>query len=125
MSIDRSAFPELPCFPCPYNASCCAYGTTVSEQEAAAIEAHLGPGLVYRTRWGEMRTRVRNRRCVLYRDGGCSVHDKPFYPSLCRAFPWTNGEDDGPYEYDTSICGHIDAQPEIVELVHIQRATGR
>lgn len=107
--------PALPCFPCPYAASCCAYGTTLSDEEASAIEQHLGPGLVRRTRWGEWRTRVRNRRCVLYRDGGCSIHDQPFYPTQCRGFPWTDGEG-ARYEYDVTICGAFVEQPELVEI---------
>jgi hypothetical protein len=116
VSTDDSAIPELPCHPCPYDASCCAYGTTLSDEEAAAIEVHLGPGLVQRTRWGEWRTRVRNRRCVLYRRGeGCVVHDQPFYPAQCRGFPWTDADGDR-YEYDVTICGAFAAQPELVAI---------
>src|SRR6476469_5144701 len=55
--------PELPCYPCPYDASCCAYGTTLTDEEARMLEADQGTGLAYRTRWGEWRTRVRNGRC--------------------------------------------------------------
>lgn len=109
------AAPELPCFPCPHNASCCGYGTTLSEDEARAIEAHLGPGLTWTSRWGEIRTRVRNRKCVLFRDGGCSIHDQPFYPTQCRGFPWTDGEGSR-YEYDVTICGEFQAQPELIEI---------
>jgi len=83
----RTTLPSLPCFPCPYNASCCAYGVSLSDSEAAAIEADFGPGLVYRTRWGEFRTRIRQKRCSLYRDGGCTIHDKSYYPAVCRGFP--------------------------------------
>jgi hypothetical protein len=120
MSAEQhSSFPALPCYPCPYNASCCAYGTSLSEDEAAAITANMGAGLVYQTRWGEWRTRVRNKRCVLYRDGGCSVHDQSFYPALCRFFPWVDAESGGRYEYDVTICGALEARPE---LVAIQRA---
>jgi hypothetical protein len=113
------ALPLLPCYPCPYNASCCAYGTSVSDEEAAEIEANHGPGLVYKTRWGEWRTRVREKRCVLYRDGGCTIHDRPYYPATCRGFPWTDSETGGPYEYDVTICGAFEAHPELIE---IQRA---
>jgi hypothetical protein len=117
MSTDTQAqFPSLPCFPCPYSASCCAHGTTLTDQEAAAVTADFGPGLVYRTRWGEWRTRIRNRRCVLFRDGGCSIHDKSYYPAVCRGFPWTDAETGGRYLYDVSICGHFDAQPELVQI---------
>lgn len=92
---------------------------TVSEEEAAEIEANHGSGLVYKTRSGEWRTRVRNKRCAMFRDGGCSIHDRSYYPSLCRAFPWTDGETGGRYEYDVTICGEFVARPE---LVAIQRA---
>jgi hypothetical protein len=112
------SFPPLPCYPCPYSASCCAYGTTVSDEEAAAIEANHGSGLVYQTRWGEWRTRVRNRRCVMFQNGGCSIHDKPYYPTQCQGFPWTDGEG-ARYEFDVTICG---AFKERVELIEIQRA---
>jgi hypothetical protein len=112
------SFPPLPCFPCPHSSSCCAYGTTLDADEAAAIEANHGPGLVYQTRWGEWRTRVKNRRCAMHRDGACTIHDKPYYPSTCSGFPWT---DDGGnrYEFDVSICGEFERVPELVE---IQRA---
>jgi len=111
-------FRSLPCYPCPYNASCCAYGTTVSEEEGAAIAANHGPDVVYRTRWGELRTRVRGRRCVLLHDGACTIHDKEYYPRQCRGFPWTDGAG-APYEYDVTICGALAAESELVE---IQRA---
>jgi len=110
------ALPSLPCFPCPYNASCCAYGTTLSEEEANAIEVNHGPGLVYITRWGEWRTRVRKNRCVLFVDGGCTIHDRPYYPTTCQGFPWTDAENSGPYEYDITICGALEARPELIEL---------
>jgi hypothetical protein len=116
MSDPRQNLPSLPCYPCPYDASCCAYGVSVSEAEAAAIEAELGPGLVYRTRGGDLRTRIRQKRCALYRDGGCSIHDKPYYPAVCRGFPWTDAETGGRYEYDATICGEFVARPELVEL---------
>jgi hypothetical protein len=112
-------FQPLPCYPCPYGSSCCAYGTTLSDEEAAALEADLGPGLAYRTRWGEWRTRVRNNRCVLLRDGGCTIHDKPYYPSVCKGFPWIDSETGGRYEYEVTICGAFEERPE---LIAIQRA---
>jgi hypothetical protein len=108
--------PSLPCYPCPYGASCCAYGTSLTDEEAAAIETNHGPGLVYRTRWGEWRTRVRKKRCVLYRDGGCTIHDKPYYPEVCQAFPWTDVETGGHYPYDVTICGVFEERPELIEI---------
>ena len=112
-------FPSLPCFPCPYDASCCAHGTSLSDEEAAAIESNHGPGLVYKTRWGEWRTRVREKRCVMYRDGGCTIHDQSYYPAVCRGFPWIDTETGGRYEYDLTICGAFAEHPE---LIAIQRA---
>jgi hypothetical protein len=115
-SQPRTTLPSLPCYPCPYQASCCAYGTSLSEQEAGAIDAHHGPGLVYQTRWGEWRTRVRGKRCVFYRDGGCTIHSEPYYPAQCGAFPWFDPDTGGRYEYDVTICGAFEARPELIEL---------
>jgi hypothetical protein len=109
-------FPSLPCYPCPYDASCCAYGTLVSEHEAAEIERHHGSGLVYRTRWGEWRTRVRNKRCVMLEGGACTIHDRPYYPAQCRGFPWIDGATGERYPYEVTICGAFEAQPELIEL---------
>ncbi|MEO5567480.1 MAG: hypothetical protein ABIR92_03255 [Gemmatimonadaceae bacterium] len=112
----RTPLPSLPCYPCPYQASCCAYGSTLSASEAAAIEADHGPGLVFKTRWGEWRTRVKNKRCVLFRNGGCTIHDKSYYPAVCRGFPWTDAETGGRYEFDVTICGEFVARPELVAI---------
>ena len=108
-------FPPLPCFPCPYNASCCAYGVTLSDEEAAIIEANHGPGKVYQTRWGEWRTRVRNKRCIFF-EGGCTIHDKSYYPAVCGGFPWIDAESGERYEHDVTICGEFIAKPELIEL---------
>jgi hypothetical protein len=122
-SDDSEPLPQLPCYPCPYGASCCAYGTTLTDEEAAAIEADFGAGMVYQTRWGEWRTRVRNKRCVLFQNGGCSIHDKPYYPGTCQGFPWTDAETGGPYEYDVTICGAFEERQELVEL-QLRRGAG-
>ena len=117
MSTDNSpSFPPLPCFPCPYNSSCCAYGVTLSESEALTIAANHGSNLVYKTRWGEWRTRVVNKRCALYQNGGCSIHDKSYYPLLCSGFPWIDAETGERYEYDITICGEFVAREELVQL---------
>ena len=122
---DLDAFPPqvaspasvpLPCFPCPYHSSCCAYGTTLTDEEAAAIIAVHGPGVAYQTKWGEWRTRVRNRRCVLFRDNHCVIHGEAYYPAVCRGFPWTDAETGGPYEFDRTICPEFVARPELVSL---------
>jgi hypothetical protein len=59
---------------------------------------------------------VRGKRCVLYRDGGCSIHSAEYYPAVCRGFPWTDPATGGPYEYDTTICGSIAENPELIVL---------
>ncbi len=103
-----SALPRpLPCFPCPHQSACCRYGTTVTEQEVRAIEAAFGPGKVHRKRDGEWRTRVRDGYCVFLEDNVCTIHDRPFYPAVCRCFPWTDAETGGPYLYDQSICPEL------------------
>jgi hypothetical protein len=121
-AYDQNTLPSLPCFPCPHEASCCAYGTTLSDAEAAALQADHGHAVAYQTRWGEWRTRVKNKRCVLLRDGGCTIHGKPYYPAVCRGFPWTDSETGGGYEFDVTICGQFGVKPE---LVAIQRAIPR
>jgi hypothetical protein len=123
----QPSFPALPCYPCPHNASCCAYGATVSGQEAAAIEADHGTGLVYKTRWGEWRTRVKNKRCVMFQGGGCTIHGRSYYPAVCRGFPWTDAETGGRYEFDVTICGEFVARPELIAIQRAgpaRRATG-
>ena len=109
-------FPALPCFPCPHGSACCAYGVTVSEEEAAGLRARHGEDKVYRTRWGEWRTRVRNRRCIFLVDNVCVVHDDPQYPAVCRSFPWLDAETGGPYEFDQTICPEFVSHPEYVQI---------
>lgn len=117
MNVEEEAtLPALPCYPCPYNASCCAFGTTLSDEEATAIELNHGADLVYQTRWGEWRTRVRNKRCALFQNGGCVIHDKSYYPTTCQGFPWRDAELTGRYEFDVTICGAFELQPELITL---------
>lgn len=108
--------PTLPCYPCPHHASCCAYGTTLSDDEAAQVAREHGADRIYRTRWGEWRTRVRKGRCVFYLNGGCSIHGKPYYPAVCAGFPWTDAETGGPYEWDRTICGEFVRRPELLGI---------
>lgn len=110
-------YPKLPCFPCPHEAACCAWGTTLTSEEARAIRHRHGADTTYRTRWGEWRTRVRGGRCVFYRaDAGCILHDEPFYPEVCRRFPWTDAETGGPYEFDQTICPEFIRRPALVRI---------
>jgi hypothetical protein len=112
----NDGFPPLPCYPCPHQSSCCAYGTTVTDEEARALIERYGEDRIYRTRWGEWRTRVRKGRCVFLLDNVCTIHDDPHYPAVCRGFPWTDAETGGPYEYDQTICGEFLVRPELVRL---------
>jgi hypothetical protein len=89
---------------------------TLSDEEAAAIAAARGDDTVYQTRWGEWRTRVRNRRCVFLVENRCTIHGQPFYPAVCGGFPWTDAETGGPYEYDQTICPEFVQYPEYVQI---------
>lgn len=113
---DHNAFPSLPCFPCPHRSACCAYGTTLSDEEAEAILRKHGQDRIYRSRWGEWRTRIRNGRCAFWKDNACSIYDTPEYPEVCRGFPWVDAENGGPYEFDQDICPEFVQRPELVQL---------
>jgi len=115
-------YPPLPCFPCPHGSACCAYGVTVSEEEAAGLRARHGEDKIYRTRWGEWRTRIRNRRCVFLVENVCVIHDDPDYPAVCRHFPWTDAETGGPYEFDQTICPEFLTHSEYVQIGKPTRA---
>lgn len=108
--------PPLPCFPCPYDSACCAYGTTLTDAEAEALIAVHGTAVAYQTRWGEWRTRIRNRRCALFQNNRCIIHGESYYPAVCRGFPWTDAETGGPYEFDRTICPEFVRRPELVQL---------
>jgi len=110
------SLPTLPCFPCPHRSTCCAYGTTVSEEEATAIIADHGEDRVYLTRWGEWRTRVTRGRCVFFGGDRCLIHDRPYYPAVCRGFPWTEADSGDPYPYDRTICLEFVRRPELLQV---------
>lgn len=99
--------PHLPCYPCPHQSSCCAYGASLSEQEADAIAKRRGREGIYLTRWGEWRTRVRRKRCYFLNDNACTLYASDIYPSTCRGFPWTLADQVTPYPYPKDICGEI------------------
>ncbi len=71
---------------------------------------------MYRTRWGEWRTRVKGGRCVFLRDNVCTIHAESHYPAVCRGFPWTDAETGGPYEYDRTICPEFVLKPELIQM---------
>jgi len=115
------SFPPLPCFPCPHHSACCAHGTTLSDEEAEAIRRHGGGEKIYRTRWGEWRTRVRGGRCAFLVENSCSLHDQPFYPAVCRGFPWIDADTGGPYEFDRTICPEFERRPELLQIHPYER----
>ena len=89
---------------------------TLSDEEAAAISQAHGPDRIYRTRWGEWRTRVRGGRCVFLVENVCTIHGASYYPAVCRGFPWIDAETGGPYEYDRTICPEFLQRPELVQI---------
>jgi hypothetical protein len=101
---------NLPCFPCPHQSACCAWGTSLTERERSLITQRFGEGFVA---WNEIereyRTVVRDGRCVFLRANACAIHGEDFYPSMCRHFPARNLAGDGPYEHDVSICPELAA----------------
>ena len=107
---------SLPCYPCPHQSACCAYGATLSEIEAAAITDAHGGERIFRTRWGEWRTRVRQGRCVFLENNACSIYGRPYYPAVCRGFPFIDAETGGPYEFDRTICPEFLSRPELLQI---------
>jgi Fe-S-cluster containining protein len=89
---------------------------TLSDEEAEVIVREHGDCLIYRTRWGEWRTRVRRGRCVFLTDNRCTIHGRSYYPAVCRGFPWTDAETGGPYQYDQTICPEFVDRPELAQI---------
>ena len=114
--MPSAPLPALPCYPCPHLSACCAYGATLSDAEAQAIGAIHGDGKAYRTRWGEWRTRVVKGRCVFLRNNACTIYDRPYYPAVCRGFPFVDAETGGPYEYEREICPEFELRPELLQI---------
>ena len=108
--------PTLPCYPCPHDASCCAYGTTLTDVEAAQVSKEHGADRIYQLPSGEWRTRVKNGRCVFYVDGGCAIYQTSYYPAVCAGFPFIDAEHGGPYESDRTICGEFAVRPELHDV---------
>ena len=108
--------PALPCFPCPHQSACCAYGATLSDAEADAITAAHRADLIYRTRWGEWRTRVSGGRCVFLQDNACTIYGHSYYPAVCRGFPFVDSETGGPYQFDRTICPEFEVRPELHQI---------
>lgn len=95
---------SLPCYPCPHESACCSYGATVSPREVKLIQKNHGKDKVYLTRWGEWRTRIRNKRCVFLANNACTLHARPEYPAVCKGFPYFMADGKTDYPYDQDIC---------------------
>jgi len=112
--------PLLPCFPCPHASACCAWGVTLSDAEAQALGEKYGHDKMYRSRWGEWRTRVRMGRCIFLVDNTCSIHADPHYPAVCRGFPFVDAGTGGPYRFDQTICPEFEQRPELREVCRVR-----
>lgn len=88
----------------------------MTDEEARAIRAEHGEELVYRTRWGEWRTRIVRGRCGFFQQNSCTLYDKPYYPAVCRGFPWVDAETGGPYEFDRTICPEFSERKELLQI---------
>lgn len=98
----------LPCFPCPHGSSCCHWGVSLVGDEVDVIRELYGDdALVWDAEDSEFRTSIVDGKCFFLRDNACTIHDKPYYPRICRGFPWIDGETGGEYPYDRTICGEL------------------
>ena len=95
---------SLPCFPCPHASQCCSWGATITLRELVQIVEHAGLDAITNGDPDEYRTAVVDGHCVFLRDNVCTIHGQPFYPAVCRGFPFVDAEHGGPYEGDVTIC---------------------
>jgi hypothetical protein len=107
--VDKPLPATLPCLPCPHDSICCSWGTSLYPDEAAAIrENHGGAALTWNGEDDEWRTAIVDGKCYFWRTGeGCSIHEEPFYPRICRGFPWRHGDSNSDYPHDRTICPEL------------------
>jgi Fe-S-cluster containining protein len=91
---------DLPCASncCPHGSACCYYGVDVTEQEYNAIVADFGENAIVKNGDGNLRTACVDDRCIFLNNNKCQLHNKTYYPEVCRKFPL-----DG-YESTLDIC---------------------
>jgi Fe-S-cluster containining protein len=84
-------------------------GTYLSVEEGQALQAEFGlKSIFFDTDRNEYRTQTWNGRCVFFEDGGCKIHSHPFYPHVCKKFPWKDGRDSSlPNAYDAELCPEV------------------
>lgn len=103
----------LPCSPCPHKNLCCSYGTALYGDEPAEIRKHHGEAsVIWDEEEQELRTAVIDGKCIFLVDEKCSIHEAPYYPKVCRGFPWTLADTGEPYPYTLEICPEIEDAPE-------------
>lgn len=109
LMLKKLSLKTLPCDPCPHKGACCSWGTSVSFMEKANIQLHHGEdSVVWSEDEQEWRTAVVNGRCFFWKsDGTCKIHGEPYYPRVCRLFPYEDEDDGGPYKYDLGICPEL------------------
>ncbi len=101
----------LPCFPCPHNSRCGSRGTALFDDEAGTIRRLFGDdALVWSVEDGDWRTSAPNGKCYFLGDNRCKVHEEPYYPRVCRGFPWTDAITGGDYPWDRTICPEFKAE---------------
>jgi hypothetical protein len=97
----------LPCHPCPHGSACCAFGVMLFADEAATLRRRFGAAaLVWDGEDGTWRTAVVDNMCWFW-DRLCTIHEEPFYPRICKGFPWRFGDTDEDYPYDVTICPEL------------------
>ena len=55
-------------------------------------------------------------RCVFLRNNACSIYNQPYYPVVCRGFPFVDAETGGPYEFEREICPEFERRPELLQI---------
>lgn len=114
---------NLPCNPCPHGSRCCNQGTLLTDREALHIGlAHgtefveyLPPRELFARGWfdqppeqGAWTTTITDGQCSLLRDNKCSIHDKIYYPRVCRDFPHRDTLNPSlPRAYDADTCPEV------------------
>lgn len=107
-STASSEKPMLPCHPCPHRSVCCSWSVDLADDEMAAIVARFGAdAVVWNEEQQDYRPRVVNDRCIFLRGDGCIIHGEPYYPRVCRSFPWANGDGSEPYSWRIDICPEL------------------
>jgi Fe-S-cluster containining protein len=79
----------------------------VGDEVDVIRELYGDDALVWDAEDSEFRTSIVDGKCFFLRDNACTIHDKPYYPRICRGFPWIDGETGGEYPYDRTICGEL------------------